>query len=111
MPRDSLTSSIRAGLLTPFQVNQLLQGRGADLVLGPYRLLDRMGEGGMGQVFKAQHEQLGRIVALKVIRKDKLADPNISNAFSARPAPPPSSPIPTSSGLSMPTRSALVISW
>jgi hypothetical protein len=31
--------------LTPYQVNQLLRGRGAELVLGPYLLLERLGEG------------------------------------------------------------------
>src|SRR5262249_43804019 len=72
---------IRAGWLTPFQVNQLLQGRCADLVLGPYRVLERLGEGGMGQVFKARHEALQRIVALKVIRKEKLSDPRAIGRF------------------------------
>ena len=54
--------------LTPYQVNLLLQGRGAELVLGPYLLLERLGEGGAGQVFKARHQKMDRLVALKVIR-------------------------------------------
>jgi len=61
---------VQQGWLTPFQVNQLLQGRGADLVLGPYVLLERLGQGGMGQVFKARQRRLNRIVALKVIRRE-----------------------------------------
>jgi len=72
---------IRAGFLTPYQANQLLQGRAADLVMGPYRLLERIGEGGMGQVFKARHEHLHRIVALKVIRRDRLSDPLALDRF------------------------------
>jgi serine/threonine-protein kinase len=59
--------------LTPYQINQLSQGRGADLVLGNYVLLTRLGEGGMGQVFKARHRKLGKVVALKILRKDRLA--------------------------------------
>src|SRR5260370_661997 len=55
--------------LTAYQANQLLQGRGGELLLGPYRLLDRLSEGGMGEVFKAYHASMDRIVAIKIIPK------------------------------------------
>jgi tRNA A-37 threonylcarbamoyl transferase component Bud32 len=64
---------VRCGWLTPFQVNQLFQGHGEELLLGSYVLLERLGGGGMGQVFKARNWKLGGVVALKVIRKDRLA--------------------------------------
>ena len=50
-------------------------------MLGPYVLLERLGEGGMGAVFKARHRNLGRVVALKVIRKDRLAQPEAVKRF------------------------------
>jgi len=65
---------LQRGWLTPYQVNQLLQGRRHDLVLGPYLLLERLGEGGAGQVFKARHMRLQRLSALKLIRKELLAE-------------------------------------
>jgi serine/threonine-protein kinase len=72
---------MQRGWLTAYQVNQLLQGRGGELVLGEYLLLERLGEGGMGQVFKARHQLMNRIVALKVIRKDCLAGPDALRRF------------------------------
>src|SRR5262245_47656403 len=80
-PRDLARELIRLDWLTPFQVNQLFLGREGDLVLGPYVLLERLGSGGMAQVFKARHRRLGRIVALKVIRPASGHHPNMLKRF------------------------------
>src|SRR6516164_6366078 len=51
-----------------------MDGTGQELV-GPYLLLERLGEGVSGRVFKARHERLGHLVALKVIRPERLTNP------------------------------------
>src|SRR6266851_1223663 len=71
----------RRGWITTFQAECLLQGKGKDLVLGPYLLLKRLGQGGMGEVFKARHRLLNRVVALKITRKELLADPTNERRF------------------------------
>jgi serine/threonine protein kinase len=72
---------LQRGWLTPYQVNQVFQGRSAELVMGPYLVLERLGEGGTGQVFKARHLRMERIVALKLIRAALLSDPEIVGRF------------------------------
>src|SRR5207302_265585 len=67
--------------LTPYQINQIFAGRGRDLLLGSYVLLQRVGEGGMGQVFKARNWKLGHVVALKVVRKERLANVDAGRRF------------------------------
>src|SRR5438105_3727099 len=71
--RDLAKLLVQHGWLTVFQINQLLAGRGKDLVVGAYHVLDRLGQGGLSQVFKARHTRHGWIVALKVLRAEALA--------------------------------------
>ncbi len=80
-PRDVVQELVRRGWLTLFQGNQVLQGKGHELVLGQYHLLEKIGEGGMGQVYKARQCNLDRIVALKVIRKECLDNPKVLSRF------------------------------
>jgi serine/threonine-protein kinase len=62
------------GWLTIFQINQILEGKAKNLVTGPYLILDRLGQGGLSQVFKARHMEHDWIVALKIIRPEAMAD-------------------------------------
>ena len=72
---------IEKGLLTKFQAERLLVGRTAGFLLGQYRVLDQIGRGGMGRVFKAEHRTMGRIVALKVLAPDLLRTDRAQEMF------------------------------
>lgn len=62
-------------LLTAFQVDAVRRGLEADLIIGHYRLLDVLGRGGMGTVYRAEHLYLRRQVAIKVM--SRTVDTNI----------------------------------
>src|SRR5271154_1615141 len=53
--------------LTKFQAQEIYGGRAKSLILGNYTILDKIGAGGMGQVFKAEHRRMKRIVAVKML--------------------------------------------
>ena len=53
---------VRQRKLTKFQAQALYQGK-TKLILGDYVILDRIGQGGMGQVYKAQHRVMMRVDA------------------------------------------------
>ena len=55
------------GLVTAYQAERVRAGRTHGLVLGNYRVLDRIGSGGMGTVFKAEHRRLRQTVAVKAL--------------------------------------------
>jgi len=61
---------VAQGVVTPYQAQQLRFGRGK-LNLGPYLITDWIGQGGMGQVFKAVHTVMGRPSAVKVLPLEK----------------------------------------
>ena len=65
---------IAAGKLTAFQAQELLAGRGARLLMGDYVIVAEIGAGGMGQVYKAQHRRMKRVVALKVMSSAAMKD-------------------------------------
>jgi serine/threonine protein kinase len=58
---------VRDGLMTRFQVEQLLQGKCRGLVLGKYKVLERIGAGGMALVYLCEHQTMRRRVAVKVL--------------------------------------------
>ncbi|MDA7951098.1 MAG: serine/threonine protein kinase [Pirellulaceae bacterium] len=69
---------VKMKLLTRYQAEQLESGR-TKLNLGPYIVTDFIGQGGMGQVFKAQHQIMRRDVALKVLPLNKSNPDSILN--------------------------------
>jgi len=44
--------------------------------LGSYRLVERLGQGGMGEVWRAEHQLLARQAAIKLVRREVLVDPH-----------------------------------
>jgi serine/threonine protein kinase len=89
-------------LLTKFQAERLLAGVTTGFILGQYRVLELIGVGGMGKVYKAVHQTMNREVAIKILAptlvktakaKDlfqkevraaaRLIHPNIVTAFDA----------------------------
>lgn len=62
------------GLLTRYQAAELAAGR-CDFRIGGYRILDRLGRGGMGEVFLAEHHLLGTRAAVKVLCGGRADEP------------------------------------
>lgn len=72
---------VRRGWLTAYQAKRLLDHSGQELILGPYRVLNLLGEGGLSQVFKAHHAVRHRIVALKVLHPELRSNAEIVEQF------------------------------
>jgi serine/threonine protein kinase len=73
---------IRDGVLTYFQAKQIKYGRYKRFTIGAkYRLLELIGAGGMGAVYLCEHMLMKRLVALKVLPHEKMADPSNVDRF------------------------------
>jgi serine/threonine-protein kinase len=58
---------VQQGTLSGFQAERILNGKTQGLVLGPYVLLDAIGQGSMGQVYKATSKNDNQLYAVKVL--------------------------------------------
>ena len=67
--------------LTAYQANTICEGKTDGLVYGDYVILGRIGAGGMGQVFKARHRRMKRVVALKILPPEAVSSPNAVERF------------------------------
>ena len=73
--RQLLDSLLEQKLLTQYQVDRIEAGSTQGLLLGSYRILSRLGAGGMGVVFLAEHILLRRLVAIKILPMSPGDDP------------------------------------
>src|SRR5215470_14411628 len=65
---------VRDGVLTHFQAEQFLQGRWRRFTIGKYKVMERLGQGGMGSVYLCEHKFMRRRVAVKVLPAAKAED-------------------------------------
>jgi serine/threonine protein kinase len=77
LPADPVHAAnllVKKGHLTAFQARMLLAGKVRGFRLGDYVIRDQIGQGGMGAVYLAVHQTLGRKVAIKVLPGASAAD-------------------------------------
>ena len=72
---------ILAERLTRFQAEAVYRGHTKGLVMGEYVVLDKIGAGGMGEVLKARHRRMDRVVALKILPSNAVSSPGAVKRF------------------------------
>jgi serine/threonine protein kinase len=80
-PRQCAVMMIRDGVLTHFQAENLLAGRWKRFFIGKYKVLERLGHGGMAQVFLCEHKIMKRRVAVKVLPTARADEPSSLERF------------------------------
>lgn len=72
---------VRDAVLTQFQAQQLLSGKWKGFFIGKYKVLEKLGSGGMGTVYLAEHKFMKRRVAIKVLPKTRALEPSSLERF------------------------------
>jgi serine/threonine protein kinase/tetratricopeptide (TPR) repeat protein len=72
---------VKTGALTKYQAAAVYQGKTKGLVLGEYVVLEKIGAGGMGEVLKARHRRMDRLVAIKVLPAKTMKSPDAVSRF------------------------------
>ncbi len=72
---ELIAELVKQNHLTRFQAQAVAAGKARSLILGEYTILDKIGAGGMGQVFKALHRRMERVVAIKMLPPAMTKDP------------------------------------
>src|SRR5262245_24660583 len=80
-PRDLAAQLVRDGVLTLFQADHILQGKWRRFTIGKYKVLERLGAGGMGSVYLCEHLLMKRRVAVKVLPAAKAEDSSSLERF------------------------------
>jgi serine/threonine protein kinase len=79
--REFADEMVRDGIMTYFQSEQFLLGKWRGFTIGKYKLLERVGVGGMGQVFLCEHMFMKKRVAIKVLPPAKAEQPAALGRF------------------------------
>jgi serine/threonine protein kinase len=80
-PRELSNLLVAAGLVTQFQAEQFLQGKWRGFAIGKYKVLERLGSGGMGTVYLCEHMVVCRKVAVKVLPTSQANNPSALGRF------------------------------
>src|SRR5215470_7450166 len=72
---------VRDGILTHFQAEQFLLGKWRRFTIGKYKVLERLGSGGMGSVYLCEHTLMRRRAAVKILPQAKAEDPAALERF------------------------------
>ncbi len=81
--RDAADYFLQSELLTRFQIERLLSGRTDGFHIGPYLVLDYLGKSATGQVYKARHRTMNRLVAIKILALEQTATDAVRQSIRA----------------------------
>jgi serine/threonine protein kinase len=80
-PSQLASLLVKQGIITLFQAGRFLVGRTRGLHIGQYKILERLGQGGTGNVYLCEHPRVRRGVAVKVLPPHKAEQPSVLARF------------------------------